>query len=149
VNPPTDRSAFTAAIAVDSRGRVGVTYYDFTPPLTNPDVLLTDTWFTTTSGPGLEFGPRELIGGPYNMEAAPIARGFFVGDYMGLAARVPAPGREQQAGERDGGGGAGFVPIFVMTTCADNSCRAQGTLDGSPAGPDSTNVFTRAAAPGD
>jgi hypothetical protein len=150
VNPPSDKSAFTAAIAVDHRGRVGVTYYDFTPALTSPDVLLTDTWFTETSEPGLEFGPRKLIGGPYNMEAAPIARGFFVGDYMGLAARVPAHEQEQSAtGQREGGGGAGFVPIFVMTNCKDNSCRAQGTLDGSPAGPDSTDVFTRGSTPGD
>jgi hypothetical protein len=148
VNPPNDKSAFTAAIAVDSRGRVGVTYYDFTPRLTSPDVLLTDTWFATTSGPGLDFGPRELIGGPYNMEAAPVARGFFVGDYMGLAAAVPAPDREQQGSMRDGGGGTGFVPIFVMTNCTDNSCLAQGTHDGSPLGPDSTNVFTGGVPPG-
>ncbi len=135
VNPPTDRSAFTAAISVDSRGRVGVLYYDLTPPLTTPDVLLTDTWLTTTSEPGLEFRPRKLIGGPFNMEAAPVARGFFVGDYTGLAAKI-------SAGEREGSA-TGFVPIFVQTNCRDNSCRAQGTTDGSPAGPDSTDVFTR------
>jgi hypothetical protein len=129
VNPPTDQAAFTAAIAVDSHGRVGVTYFDFTPPITSPSILLTDTWLTTTNGPGLSFGPRKLIGGPYNMEAAPIARGFFVGDYEGLAT---------------GGGGrfTGFQPLFVMTNCADTSCTAQGTPDGTPAGPDSTDVFT-------
>jgi hypothetical protein len=58
------------------------------------------------------------------MEAAPIARGFFVGDYEGLTAS------------------AGFVPLFVMTNCSNPSCTATGTLDGSPAGPDSTDVFS-------
>jgi hypothetical protein len=138
VNPATDKAAFTAAIAVGEDGRVGVTYYDLTPPLTSPDILLTDTWFTATAGPGLNFGPRTLIGGPYNMEAAPIARGFFVGDYEGLAARIPRPepGLGVELEE--------FVPLFVMTNCTDNSCRAQGTLDGSPAGPDSTDTFSSA-----
>lgn len=134
VNPPTDRAAFTAAISVDGRGRVGVTYYDLTPPITRSDVLLTDTWFTRTSGPGLDFGPRQLVGGPYNMLAAPNARGFFVGDYMGLAAGA--------ASDRDGRVGR-FVPLFVMTNCTNNSCRAQGSLDGRPMGPDSTDAFTR------
>jgi hypothetical protein len=158
VNPPTDKAAFTGAIAVDRKGRVGVTYYDFTPPLIGPDVLLTDTWFTATSGPGLDFGPRTLIGGPYNMEAAPVARGFFVGDYEGLTARVPALDRENQDQAQNaqngtsiqdagGNGRGGFVPQFVMTNCKDNSCRAVGTLNGRPAGPDSTDVFTSVSPP--
>jgi hypothetical protein len=148
VNPLTDNAAFTAAISVDDRGRVGVTYYDLTPRLTTPDVLLTDTWFTSTSEPGLDFGPRKLIGGPYNMEAAPIARGFFVGDYIGLAARSAATEPEKFAGESEGGGST-FVPLFVMTNCADNSCRAQGTIDGTARGPDSTDAFTRGSPGGD
>jgi hypothetical protein len=144
VNPPTDRAAFTTGINVDSRGRVGLIYYDLTPPLSaNPNVLLTDTWFTRTSGPGLDFGPRHLIGGPYNMEAAPIARGFFVGDYMSVAP-TRVRGEREAAPLHDGEGGRSrFVPIFVMTNCADTSCTAQGTTDGSPKGPDSTDAFTR------
>ena len=149
VNPPTDKAAFTGTIAVDRKGRVGVTYHDFTPPLTTPDILLTDTWFTSTSGPGLDFGPRRLIGGPYNMEAAPIARGFFVGDYEGLAARIgrEASGPSSSIGQDNGEGSAGFVPLFVMTNCKDNSCRAQFSLDGTPVGPDSTDTFTNVAPP--
>ncbi len=145
------RAAFTGAIAVNSRGQVGITYYDFTPRITNPNVLLTDTWFVATEGPGLEFGDRHLIGGPYNMLAAPVARGFFAGDYMGLAARVSAGegGSRQNAANQASNedGSRGFVPLFVMTNCADNSCKAQGTLDGSPAGPDSTDVFTNPISP--
>jgi hypothetical protein len=161
VNPPTDKAAFTPAIAVDRKGRLGVTYYDFTPRLTSPGILLTDTWFTSTSGPGLDFGPRKLIGGPYNSLALPIARGFFAGDYEGLAARVPA--LENDNGDRsqnrqstqnasslqdgEGGGLGGFVPLFVMANCRDNSCKAKGTSDGTPAGPDSTDTFTSVSPP--
>jgi hypothetical protein len=142
VNPPGDKAAFTAAIAVNEHGKVGVTYYDFTRPLTRPDVLLTDTWFTSTEGPGLDFGPRNHIGGPFNMLAAPFARGFFVGDYMGLAAK-PGVGQDHAGNannQEDGNGG--FVPLFVMSNCTNNSCAAVGTGDGTPAGPDSTDAYT-------
>ena len=71
---------------------------------------------------------------------------------MGLAARIAASRDESEgatsarsAADRESGGAKGFVPIFVMTNCRDNSCRAEGTLDGSPAGPDSTDVFSRAS----
>jgi hypothetical protein len=137
VNPSTDQAAFTASIAVNDRGQVGVTYYDFTPPLTSPDILLTDTWLTTTKGPGLDFESRTLVGGPFNMEAAPVARGFFTGDYIGLAALTGS-----QEGDHQGEGGSGFVPLFVMTNCKDSRCTAVGTADGTPAGPDSTDAFT-------
>jgi hypothetical protein len=147
VNPPDDKAAFTAALNVNSRGQVGVLYYDFTPPLpANRDILPTDTWLVTTDGPGLHFGDRKLVGGPFNMEAAPIARGFFTGDYMGLAAKLPAvqdvSGDQTGPNYNDDGNGNGFVPLFVMTNCQDNSCRAVGTPDGAPAGPDSTDAFS-------
>ena len=146
VNPPNDLAAFTAAISVNSQSQVGVLYYDFTPPLTSPDVLLTDTWFASTAGPGLDFGPRKLVGGPFNMTAAPVAAGFFTGDYMGLAAKIGVgenqSGEQASSGNNNKGEGTGFVPIFVMTNCTDNSCTAVGTPDGTPTGPDSTDAFT-------
>jgi hypothetical protein len=145
VNPPNDKAAFTGAVAVNDRGQVGVLYYDFTPPLTSTDVLLTDTWFTAADGPALNFGPRQLAGGPFNMEAAPIALGWFTGDYMGLAAEVPA--LEEESGDHSAnrnneeGAGGGFVSQFVMSNCRNNSCAAQGSPDGTPVGPDSTDAF--------
>ena len=146
VNPPGDKAAFTGAVTVNDRGEVGILYYDFTPPLTSPDRLMTDTWFTTAPGPSLDFGPRRLAGGPFNMEAAPIARGWFTGDYMGLTAKVPAlqdeSGNQQgsQSGDEEPGGG--FVSLFVMSNCRSNSCAAQGSPDGTPVGPDSTDAFS-------
>jgi hypothetical protein len=147
VNPPADKAAFTGAVTVNDRGQVGVIYYDFTPPLTGPDALLTDTWITTASGPSLDFGPRRLVGGPFNMEAAPIARGWFTGDYMGITAKVPAlqdESGDQLGNQTNDGGkpGAGFVSLFVMSNCRSNSCAAQGSSDGAPVGPDSTDAFS-------
>jgi hypothetical protein len=158
VNPPTDKAAFTPGVAVDRKGRLGVVYYDLTPRLTRPDILLTDTWFTSTTGPGLDFGSRTLIGGPYNTLALPFARGYFAGDYEGLTARVPALDRDNQdqgqnaqngtsIQDQGGNGMGGFAPLFVMANCKDNSCRAVGTPDGAPAGPDSTDTFTRVSSP--
>jgi hypothetical protein len=141
VNPPNDKAAFTASIAVNGSGRVGVAYYDFTPPLTSPDILLTDAWFTQTDGPGLNFGARTLIGGPFNMEAAPVARGFFTGDYLGLAAQV-ANRHGDRKQNSSGDSEDRFVALFVMTNCTDNSCKAQFSYDGTPVGPDSTDVVS-------
>ena len=142
VNPPNDKAAFTAAIAVNTRGQVGVTYYDFTPPLRSRSVLLTDTWFAATYGPGLDFGPRQLIGGPFNMEAqrrTPAASSR-------VTTRASRRGYPTlQEGDHLNGpddSGAGFVSLSVMSNCANNSCVAQGSLDGSPVGPDSTNAFS-------
>jgi hypothetical protein len=76
------------------------------------------------------------------MLAAPFARGFFVGDYMGLAAK-PGVGQDHAGNannQEDGNGG--FVPLFVMSNCANNRCAAVGTSDGTPAGPDSTDAYT-------
>jgi hypothetical protein len=146
VNPPDDKAAFTGAVTVNDRGQVGVLYYDFTPPLTSTGILLTDTWFTAASGPSLDFGPRRLAGGPFNMEAAPIARGWFTGDYMGIAAKVPAlqeeSGDQQSIGNNDVGRGGGFVSLFVMSNCRNSTCVAQGSPDGTPIGPDSTDAFS-------
>jgi len=133
VNPAGDPAAFTPAITVNDRGQVGVSYYDFRAPEPDPaaHILPTDTWLTTTDGPGVAFTRETRIGGPYNMLAAPQTApgnggGYFVGDYEGLTADVD---------------GKFFHPFFVQTDCADNSCDAVGTPDGSPAGPDSTDVF--------
>ena len=147
VNPPDVKAAFTAAINVNSSGQVAITYYDFTPKSpTHSDVLPTDVWFVQTDGPGLDFGERQLIGGPFNMEAAPIARGFFVGDYSGLATSTGA----QQTSNGNGGAdeASAFFPLFVMSNCRDTSCTGVGTLDGSPLGPDSTDAFIATARGG-
>jgi hypothetical protein len=76
---------FTGTVQVDRHGRVGVTYYDFTHDDPSGGPLDTDHWFTASRDGGLTFSPRErLTDVSFDMRAAPVAGGFFVGDYVGL-----------------------------------------------------------------
>jgi hypothetical protein len=122
VNPQSSKSAFTAAIAVDDEGRVGVTYYDFRSlgTQTPSSVLPTDYWFARTSGPGVAFTSEQHLDGPFNMLAAPNARGYFTGDYEGLATS-----------------GDTFYPFYVKTNCRGD-CRDDGDDGGA------TDVFSTA-----
>jgi hypothetical protein len=81
------------------------------------------------------------------MEAAPVARGWFTGDYIGLAAEVLAPQDESGDERRDNNNQdaeltGGFVSQFVMTNCRSGRCAAQGSPDGRPVGPDSADTFS-------
>jgi len=57
-----------------------VTYYDFRFDTADPDVLQTDFWFTNV-GTGEEV---RLTPSSFDMDEAPVARGYFLGDYEGL-----------------------------------------------------------------
>jgi hypothetical protein len=95
--------AFTGSVHVDGDGTVGVTYYDFTNDDPSGGPLDTDAWFTSSANGGLTFTPRErLTPAPFDMRAAPDARGFFVGDYEGLTEA-----------------GGPFVPVFVQANAGD------------------------------
>ena len=85
LNPPQSRAAFTPAVSVNSSGVVGVTYYDFRNLGTETSTLPTDYWFTSSSD-GKTF-TETMVSGPFDMMRAPLStgRGFFVGDYQGLA----------------------------------------------------------------
>jgi hypothetical protein len=101
--------AFTGSVEVDERGAIGVTYYDFTDDDPAGGPLDTDYWATASREAGAGFTPRERITAePFDMRTAPDARGFFVGDYEGLAA----------VGHR-------FTPVFV----AANSGNAGNRTD--------------------
>ena len=83
---PTSVSAFTPSIAVAANGTVGVAYYDFR----NNDAssgLPTDYWFTscTSSCTSPSSWSETHVDGSFNMENAPVARGYFLGDYQGIA----------------------------------------------------------------
>lgn len=118
VNTPTERPAFTPSVQVTADGTVAVTYYDFrNHNPTTPNILLTDYWITF-SDDGVNFDDELHVAGPFNMRAAPNARGFFVGDYEGLTTI-----------------GNSFVPFFSQTNCADNSC------DANRGGPNPTDIF--------
>jgi hypothetical protein len=106
-NTPTNRPGFTPAIHVNSAGTVGVTFYDFRNLAAgNTTTLPTDYFLVTSTNGGTSFGNETHITGSFDMKTAPVAGGFFVGDYEGLDTR-----------------GASFVPFFVATNSGNTSNR--------------------------
>lgn len=78
--------AFTPAIRVDAQGNLGVTYYDFRSDSRDSLSLDTDVWFLRSTDGGETFTEERVTPVSFDMTAAPVARGYFVGDYAGLAA---------------------------------------------------------------
>jgi hypothetical protein len=83
---PLNAQAFIPAVHVADDGTVGVTYYDFR---TNAGGGGTDTdlWLAhCDSGCGADPDNWEEnhVAGPFDSRQAPISRGFFLGDYVGL-----------------------------------------------------------------
>ena len=81
---------------------MGVTYYDFRHNTPAPG-LTTDYWLVhchaatdDCTNPG-SWTSETHVAGPFDMETAPDARGYFAGDYEGLARA-----------------GSSFVAFFVM-----------------------------------
>jgi photosystem II stability/assembly factor-like uncharacterized protein len=91
INTPANVSAFTPSIAVASDGTVGVSYYDFRSN-TAAGGLPTDVWFAHCHA-GCTNPASWAEGhayGSFDMEKAPVARGYFLGDYEGIAAEGTA-----------------------------------------------------------
>src|SRR5215472_10457939 len=91
---------FTPTVAVNG-GRVAVTYYDsrnLQPGQTAN--WPTDYWIEFSTDGGATWGGEQHLAGSFDLSTAPVARGFFLGDYEGLQ---PS--------------GSGFLAVFVKTTC--------------------------------
>jgi hypothetical protein len=99
-NAPSGASAFMPAVAVTSDGTVGVLYDDFRNNTASPG-LPTDVWLASSQDHG-DTWSEQHVAGPFDMEKAPVARGYWVGDYQSLA----ASGRD-------------FIMYFPMTTGQD------------------------------
>lgn len=91
--PSGNQQAFTPSVDVAEDGTVSVTYYDFRNNTADAGTLPTDYWMvhchptspTDCSG-SQDFGNEtRLTNAPFDMERAPDAGGYFVGDYEGLA----------------------------------------------------------------
>jgi hypothetical protein len=89
--------AFTPTIHVRFDGTVGVTYHDFRSNTPDPATLPTDTWLIR-SRDGVTWR-ESRVSKPFDMAKAPVARGFFVGDYQGLVSIGPL-----------------FIPFFAKST---------------------------------
>jgi hypothetical protein len=77
--------AFTGSVHVDQNGHVAVNYYDFTADDPTGGTLDTDYWATGSRNGGATFSARERVTpSSFDMRTAPVAGGFFVGDYEGL-----------------------------------------------------------------
>jgi hypothetical protein len=88
--PPGDQQAFTATVKVAANGTVGVSYYDLRNNTPAPG-LSTDHWFVHCHGSCTDPAnwAETHVAGPFDLEQAAYARGFFLGDYMGM---VTLPG---------------------------------------------------------
>jgi len=143
VNAPTGQPAYDPSIYVNRLGVVGVSYFQWSPTATVSGNEPANLFLGHSTSPGSSaaaptFDTLGAVDGPLNNLAAPVARGYFLGDYQGLVANA-----------------SGFVPFYVKTNCADGgsttqpSCRAIGsvlnTTDRTPTGANSTDVY---ASPG-
>lgn len=87
INQATNTQAFTAAVRVNKEGTVAVTYYDFRNDNADPAVLLTNYWIVKSTDGGATWH-ESGVAGPFDMRTAPVARGFFTGDYEGMTTEL-------------------------------------------------------------
>ncbi|MBP2329569.1 hypothetical protein JOF56_009954 [Kibdelosporangium banguiense] len=85
ISPSESGQAFTGSVHVNSAGVLGVTYYDFTHDSAADEPLVTDYWIVRSRDGGATFDQRErMTPASFDMRQAPVAGGFFLGDYTGL-----------------------------------------------------------------
>lgn len=84
--PVAAAAAFNATVAVTSDGTVAVLYYDFRNNLPGGGAT-TSVVLAHSHTAGAAWEPeRSLYPGDFDMRNAPVARGYFLGDYQGLTA---------------------------------------------------------------
>jgi hypothetical protein len=76
--------AFNPAIRVQPDGTIGVLYQDFRDD-DGAAPLVTSTWLLQSHDGGNTWDETK-VGADFNMTGAPVAGGYFLGDYMGLGA---------------------------------------------------------------
>jgi hypothetical protein len=112
VNQPMGVAAFTPAVHVAADGTVGVTYYDFRNNTPAPG-LPTDYFLVQSETPSdpLSWAETRVTSTSFDMETAPITRGYFLGDYEGLTSVQDESGTNK------------FIPIFVQTNLGNTANR--------------------------
>jgi hypothetical protein len=104
---PNGAAAFTPAVHVSADGTVGVTYYDLRNNTPSPAALPTDYWLVHSHDGGLTFGDEvRLTTASFDTTTAPVAGGYFLGDYEGLSSV-----------------GNLFTPLFVAANSGDTANR--------------------------
>ena len=83
---PNGTPAFIPAVDVAEGGAVAVTYYDFRKDTAGKSTALADYWIRTSSDGGTRWAHSQRVTPrSFDIKQAPFARGYFVGDYEGLA----------------------------------------------------------------
>jgi hypothetical protein len=88
---PQNSQAFTPSVDVSADGTVTVTYYDFRNNGASPASLDTNFWAihchpaSEPCNDSASWDEETQVGPTFDIREAPYARGYFLGDYMGLA----------------------------------------------------------------
>lgn len=88
--PNYDQQAFTPSVHADPSGRVTVTYYDFRNNTADLGALETDYFAVTCESQAescadpASWEETRITPESFDIRDAPYARGYFLGDYMGL-----------------------------------------------------------------
>lgn len=85
INSTKTTQAFTPAIEVDAAGNIAVTHYDFRNDSPAGVPLETDVWVLRSRDGGATWSEERATPASFDMRQAPVARGFFVGDYIGTS----------------------------------------------------------------
>ena len=115
---------FTPQVAVNG-GVIAVTYYDNRNLASGQTANLpTDYWVEYSTDGGAHFGNEQRITAtPFDAMTAPVARGFFLGDYEGLQPQ-----------------GNGFGALFVKTNCDALDSAGQSWPSGGACAPASSTT---------
>jgi hypothetical protein len=114
INQTTNNAAaFTPSVFVAANSNVGVTYYDFRKN-TSAAGVPTDYWLTrcpsnSTDCTNAAGWSETHVAGSFDIETAPISRGYFLGDYEGLT----TVGSDFNT----------FLPFFIQTNTGNTANR--------------------------
>lgn len=97
VNSNADVAAFTPQVHVRDDGTIGVTFYDLRSNTADPATLPADYWLARSTD-GVNWNETR-VSAPFDLATAPIAGGYFLGDYMGLVSA-----------------GTTFIALYAKTT---------------------------------
>ena len=121
VNARVDVAAFVPTVHVRSDGTIGVTYYDFRADTIDRTTLPT-VYRLATSKDGVNW--RESgVEDAFELRRAPVARGYFLGDYQALSSNGSA---FSALYARTGGSVANNATEIVFASVADGSLKRAG-----------------------
>jgi len=104
VNSAPSAQAFTPSVHVTADGTIGVTYYDLRSDTSDATTLPTEL-ILARSRDGTRW-TEHRVSATFDLTTAPVARGYFLGDYQGLASA-----------------GNTFIPVYVRTNSGDTANR--------------------------